>query len=171
MITIGLDLSINSTGICINDNGNYTYYIITPHITKSQRQVDVISYIEYSKQKSDSENIRSIGECIQQILYKYQVDLIVIEDISLQSHSSSIITLSLLNGYVRRILDEMGIRFIMIPPTSLKKFAVGNGGAKKDVMIDSWIRLDPRLKDVKVKIDDLCDAGFLSVYQTSFKTI
>ena len=169
MITIGLDLSINSTGVCVNDGGVYSYYIITPHITKSQKQIDVISYIEYSKQKSDSENIKSIGGCIQQILYKHQVDLVTIEDISLQSHSSSIITLSLLSGYIRRILDEMGIRFITVPPTSLKKFSVGNGGAKKDVMIDSWMRLDPRLKDIKVKIDDICDAGFLSVYSTSSK--
>ena len=95
--------------------------------------------------------------------------MVTIEDISLQSHSSSIITLSLLSGYIRRILDEMGIRFITVPPTSLKKFSVGNGGAKKDVMIDSWMRLDPRLKDIKVKIDDICDAGFLSVYSTSSK--
>lgn len=59
----------------------------------------------------------------------------------------------------------MEIEYITAPPTSLKKFAVGNGGAKKDVMIDSWVRLDPRLKDLKVKIDDICDAGFLSVYE------
>lgn len=169
MITIGLDLSINSTGICINNDGDYSYYIITPHITKSQKQADVITYIEYIKTKSDSENIKSIGECIQQILYKLQVDLVVIEDISLQSHSSSIITLSLLSGYIRRILDEMEIEYITVPPTSLKKFAVGNGGVKKDVMIDSWMRLDPRLKDIKVKIDDICDAGFLSVYSTNSK--
>ena len=60
MITIGLDLSINSTGICVNDDGNYSYYVITPHITKKQKTINgtVLTYVEYQKGDSDSENIR-----------------------------------------------------------------------------------------------------------------
>lgn len=60
MITIGLDLSINSTGVCVNDDGNYSYYVITPHITRKQKAINstVLTYVEYQKGDSDSENIR-----------------------------------------------------------------------------------------------------------------
>ena len=60
MITIGLDLSINSTGICVNDDGNYSYYVIPPHITRKQKAINstVLPYVEYQKGDSDSEYIR-----------------------------------------------------------------------------------------------------------------
>lgn len=56
MKTMGIDLSINSTGICV---GNH-YYIITPKLTKKQKALNrpQISFIEYSKGDSDSANIR-----------------------------------------------------------------------------------------------------------------
>lgn len=85
----------------------------------------------------------------------------------MSAHSRSIITLTLLNGYIRAIIDKLQIPFETVPPTQWKKKMIGNGQASKDVVIDSWIRLDPRLKDIKVKIDDICDAGFLSVYTSS----
>ena len=40
MKTIGLDLSINSTGICINTNGKYKYYIICSKMTKKMKEFD-----------------------------------------------------------------------------------------------------------------------------------
>lgn len=56
MKTMGIDLSINSTGICIGDQ----YYIISPKLTKKQKALNhpEISFIEYQKGNSDSENIR-----------------------------------------------------------------------------------------------------------------
>lgn len=53
---MGLDLSINSTGIYIGDQ----YYIISPKLTKKQKALNhpQISFVEYSKGDSDSVNIR-----------------------------------------------------------------------------------------------------------------
>jgi hypothetical protein len=48
-------------------------------------------------------------------------DLVIMEDVAMGARSRSIITLTLLNGYVRRILDEMEIKYITIPPTQWKK--------------------------------------------------
>ena len=67
MITIGLDLSINSTGICVNDDGEYHYYIITSKRTRKLNKFtnDHINIIFYDKKETDSENIREIGVLIQ----------------------------------------------------------------------------------------------------------
>jgi hypothetical protein len=54
-------------------------------------------------------------------------DLVIMEDVAMGARSRSIITLTLLNGYVRRILDEMEIKYITIPPTQWKKQMLGNG--------------------------------------------
>ena len=58
MITIGLDLSINSTGVCINkDNTTFKYFIITSKLTKKQlvfkhRRLKLIGY---NKQVSEGD--------------------------------------------------------------------------------------------------------------------
>ena len=55
---------------------------------------------------------------------------------------------------------------MIVSPTSVKKFAVANGQAEKDIMIDAWKRLDKNISDVKdIKIDDLADAYFLAHYE------
>lgn len=126
MITIGLDLSINSTGICIKNDDDYHYYIITSKRTRKLNKFtnDHINIIFYDKKETDSENIREIGTLIKQVILSelaFLPDKVVLEDIAMGARSRSIITLTLLNGYVRRILDEMEIKYITIPPTQWKK--------------------------------------------------
>lgn len=67
MIQIGIDLSINSTGICFNIDGQYHYYIITSKRTKKLDKFvnDHINILFYDKKETDSENIREIGTLIQ----------------------------------------------------------------------------------------------------------
>ena len=88
----------------------------------------------------------------------------VIEDIAMGCRSRSIITLTLLNGYVRRILDELEWNYITVPPTQWKKSLLGNGQADKELTVYHWNHLQPHLKNIKIKIDDIADAYFLSNY-------
>lgn len=167
MVKIGIDLSINSTGVCINDNGNYSYYIITSKRTRKLNKFvnDHINILFYDKRETDSENIREIGTLIQQIILSelmFLPDLVIIEDVAMGARSRSIITLTLLNGYVRRILDEMEIKYITIPPTQWKKQMLGNGQADKELTVYHWKRLQPQYSDLEIKVDDIADSYFLS---------
>lgn len=45
-----------------------------------------------------------------------------------------------LGGVVRVALYEAGVRQIIIPPTTLKQYAVGTGAAKKDQMLAECVR-------------------------------
>lgn len=183
IIKIGIDQSINSTGICINDAGTCHYYLITSKLTKKQRLVNetgliqVISYgkedgkgLEYSqKEYIKANNIYHIVYIISKILEKYRQkhkEIIVnVEGIAYgQSTSSSLIDLSILSGMIRMMLIETQTPFKIISPTELKKFATGNGGISKEGMIDAWLRLQPQLKGLDIKVDDLADAFFLSQY-------
>jgi hypothetical protein len=79
--------------------------------------------------------------------------------------SAALVDLSFLNASIRMVLKENGVKFDIVSPTSLKKFACANGQADKDVMVDAWKRLDENVRDVTgIKIDDLADSYFLAHY-------
>lgn len=172
---IGLDLSINSTGVCIRDEERVEYFIIVPKLSKRMKAINdmkscSISHITYDKIKDNvSHNIRCISEKICDIIKDFGVDKIdgvVIEDVALRAKGRSIIDLTLLNGYVRCMLDGLGVEYKTMPPTAWKKVMIGNGMADKELIIYCWAGLDPdncrHMMDMNCKCDDVADAYFLS---------
>lgn len=83
----------------------------------------------------------------------------------MSAHSRSIITLTLLNGYIRAIIDKLQIPFETVPPTQWKKKMIGNGQANKDVIVHCFEGLQPQFKGLGVKTDDIADSYFLSNYE------
>lgn len=185
-IRIGIDPSINSTGICIHnmDNGSTKYYIISSKMTKKMKEFKhpYIEYLPYDKLEakdsnySDKENkkfsnILSICSKISDILEMLkQPDNTInvhMEGVSYGSvGSAALVDLSFLNAAIRMTIHYNGIPFTIVSPTSLKKFACANGQADKYLMIDAWKRMDKNISDIKdLKIDDLADSYFLSCYK------
>lgn len=183
MTKIGLDLSINSTGVCINVDGVCDYYIIASKLTKKQQEfvhpfVHILHYTknepagEYNEKEAiKTNNINNIVKMIEWILLHKSsskgIDAVNIEGVSFGSTgSAALIDLSGLNYMVRKMLIDNNIPFNIISPTQNKKFATGNGSAVKEVMIDAWKRLDKNISNItEIKIDDLADAYFLSCYE------
>lgn len=178
-MVIGLDLSINSTGVCIRDPkgpSKTRYYIIVPKLSKrmvaiNQMKSCSISHITYDKIKDlDSHNIRCISNAIRDIIedFKDEIEFVVIEDVAMAARGRSIITLTLLNGYVRCMLDQLGVRYETVTPTQWKKKILGNGQADKELIIYHWARFDQEncrhMMDMNVKCDDVADAYFLSCW-------
>lgn len=180
MTIIGVDPSINSTGVCVNENGKYIYYIICSKMTKkmgsfSSPFIQLISYnkdnyqnLDYSsKEYSKTRNFCSICYHLSRIVDKHKPDKIYIEGVSYGSvGSAALVDLSGLNFMMRQLFMSKCIDFQVVSPTSNKKSFTGNGQADKDVMIDSWKRLDKNIYNIKdIKIDDLADAFALSCYR------
>lgn len=176
---IGIDPSINSTGICVNKDGTYIYYIITSKMTKKMKEFKhkKFHYLPYEKELyndkeyTDKEIIKTnnfyqILQHIKSLLKKYKPDRVIMEGISYGSVSgSSLADLAGLNFLIRMLIKECNIKFTIVSPTSLKKFVCANGQAEKDVIIESWKRMDKNINDItEIKIDDLADAFFLSNY-------
>ena len=190
MITIGIDPSLNSTGICVNVEGKCKYYIITSKMTKkmSAFKNEYIQYLPYEKQDTNkklneyadveynkAQNIYNICERIRTII-KANVEWhagdnlnnceIFMEGVSYGSiGSAALVDLSGLNFAIRNVLLDLGVKFTIVSPSQNKKFATGNGAADKELMIYSWLKVEKHLKDItEIKIDDLADAYFLSNY-------
>lgn len=184
MIYIGIDPSLNSTGVCVNINGKSKYYLITSKLTKkmqlfSNKYIEILSFEksdtnkkinEYSVvEKNKTYNIYNICTCIRDIIKKYKKKdecYVYMEGVSYGSTSSAaLVDLSGLNFSIRNILIMNDIDFTIVTPSQNKKFATGLGNADKEHMIFSWLSIEKHLKDItEIKIDDLADAYFLSNY-------
>lgn len=179
-MTVGLDLSINSTGIVISSKKEIKYYIITPSLTKKQQRCDYINYVLYDKksvndqpnyiEKEDAKtmNIYNITRAIEAVLFEENKlekgTTVKIEGVAFGG-SGDVVGLSGLNYQVRYMLLSHNIHPIIVSPTENKKRAVGTGGADKDVMIDAFIRCSQFNNTLGVKIDDIADAYFLAMYE------
>ena len=181
MIVMGIDPSINCTGICIYDTEHNTniYYMIVGKATKkmlefNNKYIHIYDYKKelfkneeyYVKEARKTKNIYNICKYIQHIINLYKPSIVYMEGVSYGSTSSSaIVDLSGLNYCIRAVLLTNDIHFKILSPTSVKKFAVGNGGVEKDVMIASWKKLDKNISDItKIKLDDLADSFFIAHY-------
>ncbi|MBQ1570675.1 MAG: crossover junction endodeoxyribonuclease RuvC [Clostridiales bacterium] len=177
MTIIGIDLSINSTGICVNRDGKYNYFIVTPEqgMTKKMREfssskIKILPYTKLSgskeyaqKEIEKSHNIYYIVQTIVGVVKKYKPDRCVMEGVSYGS-SGAVADLAGLQYTLRCELIKAGINFSVVTPMSLKKTATGNGNADKNEMVFAWKKCDPSIKDIDLKkVDDIADAFFLSL--------
>lgn len=179
---IGIDPSINCTGVCVWDdkNGNHAYYMIPSKCTKKMKEFEhgLVHILPYEKQDakgleySDKEtvkfnNIYSIVNKIALIIDLFNPHEVIMEGVSYGSlGSAALVDLCFLNSAIRMILRQRGKKFTVIAPTELKKFACSNGGADKSVIIDAWKRLEPGVSDIRdIKVDDLADSYFLAHYE------
>lgn len=78
-------------------------------------------------------------------LHPPRPELIAIEGYSLGSpNRSTLLTLGEVGGAVRCRLYELDIRFVLVPPSSVKRFATGKGNADKYMMQAAAIGLGAR---------------------------
>ena len=188
-VTMGIDPSINSTGICVSgvDKQFNIYYLIPSKITKKSldwsQGVDWINIYEYdklsvkdidkyfTKESIKFNNLMVLVETLSQILDNIQkdyiIDRVVMEGVSYGSvKGAALVDLAFLNALIRMKLYQKQLTFYIVAPTEVKKFAVGNGAAEKSVMIMSWKKLDKNIQTLPdwFKCDDLADAYFMSRY-------
>ena len=182
MINIGIDPSLNSTGVCVYNGLSHKYFLIVSKATKKMlnfKHPD-IQIIKYDKQDTTKKehpydviesnkafNIHNICTIIKQIIDKYDEPVhISMEGVSYGSvGSAALVDLSGLNFAIRNTLIDSNASFTIVSPSQNKKFATGNGSADKDLMVFSWLKIEKHLANVKdIKIDDLADAFFLCHY-------
>ena len=129
---VGLDLSTNATGIAEVDGRTWTY---GPDGRGDRRLLGIRGAVG-----------RAIGQ---------GVDLVVIEDAVVRSPAA--VELGMVHGVVRSSLLAVGVRYILITPATLKKYATGKGNATKpDMRMALYQRMGIDLRD-----DNQVDATWL----------
>jgi Holliday junction resolvasome RuvABC endonuclease subunit len=131
-----LDLSITAPGVAHTVEGAVCTHLIKP------------------REKGDLRLSEIAGAVIG---YAEDSDFVLIEGYLNQSMSAGIT--GMVHGAVRAALIENGLTYATLPPSSLKKFATGRGGASKtDMAVAAFKR-----GGVEFTNDNECDAWWLWV--------
>lgn len=187
--TLGIDLSIQSTGIC--ENGNKFHLIVSDNLY-SKKTIESLknttfkhfkfyiyehSHIKDQKEFNKSLNTYHIYKYLETIFKSIHKDSQVYMEGIAMGATGTIDQLSGINYLTRILLFNRGLPFDnlhIISPTTLKKHSVGKGDVDKSVMIEAFISIISHLKNktlykevqllqsLKVKIDDIADSYFLS---------
>ncbi|HEX5771368.1 MAG TPA: hypothetical protein VFY11_10400 [Nocardioidaceae bacterium] len=129
---IGLDLSMTATGIAEANGTTYTY---APGVKADNRLASIR---------------KAVGLAVGQ-----GVDLVVIEDGVHRSLAA--FDLGMVHGTIRMSLLSVGVRYVLVPPAALKKYATGKGNATKpDMRMALYQRMGIDLRD-----DNQVDATWL----------
>ena len=130
IITVGLDLSLVKTGYSIVEEGGK---VLASGVIKSKpngkKPVDETKRII----KIVREAISKIGETLP----NNEPILIAIEGLAFRAQSTSLMQLAGLNYLTRSILADLKWPFLIVAPTTLKKFITGSGKGEKDRMMMS----------------------------------
>lgn len=188
-VFIGIDPSINSTGMTIMNNEGYCRFFIikgcklTKKELKAQEQyADMFEYVLYDKQEvKDSENAHErelykthnlVG--ISDIILKTIIEntgkadniTICMEGISYGSvKSSAVMDLAGLNYLLRDRIIKLCCDLYVCPPGEIKKYYTGSGNANKELMINTF---KGTFQDFELpKIDDIVDSYAMASYAKS----
>jgi hypothetical protein len=152
MRVIGLDLSLTSTGIATRQGA---YSLKTP--SDKIKGMERLQFIRTAVWEAI--NQESFDPPPDDSPFAVQIPVMaVVEGYSYGSKGNAIFNIGELGGIVRLLLWENGIPYAVVPPQTLKIFATGNGGSKKDKMIIETVK---RLPDWEVDNNDEVDALWL----------
>lgn len=185
-LTIGVDPSFSSTGISVVENNKLIKsYIVTHNKPKvkytkiAEQYNNIFEYVNYEYMVTGDELIdtpqdaefiktQNIIEATKAIistilLYKkqnYEIE-VYMEGVAFSSRrTQSLVELGALNFNIRINLIKLGIPFHIITPSANKKAFTGNGAADKELMIKTFLMLNPEYQSLVgyIKMDDIADA-------------
>jgi crossover junction endodeoxyribonuclease RuvC len=147
MKILGLDLSLTGTGCILLDDGKVKVRQLIKSKPLGNRPIDELERLLLIKRK------------IGGIVLDEKPDLVIIEGMAFMAHNTTALTqLAGLNYMIREFLYEHDIKFLLIAPTTLKKFATGRGNCQKDlILLEVYKRYEEEFSD-----DNLCDAFCLA---------
>ncbi|MBQ1061313.1 hypothetical protein [Micromonospora sp. C41] len=130
---VGLDLSMTGTGIAWCDGTTYT---VKP------------------RQDGDA-RLSEIRSEVARAVDGRRLDLVVIEDLPINAKGAGIT--GMVHGVVRTWLRDQLVPYALVVPSSLKKYATGNGNANKtDMALAAYKHAAREFRD-----DNQCDAWWL----------
>ncbi|MFA5752857.1 MAG: crossover junction endodeoxyribonuclease RuvC [Bacteroidales bacterium] len=129
MISVGLDLSLASTGFAIIKNGEQ---VLASGVIKSKPSGD----LPINETKRIVKIAETIVQKIDEVCPNKNPDIICIENLAFMARNTSALTqLAGLAHIVRTLLVEFGWKYCLVAPSTLKKFVTNSGRADKDIMM------------------------------------
>jgi Holliday junction resolvasome RuvABC endonuclease subunit len=135
---VGVDPSLSNTGVTVISNNNEACYSIK---TKPPKEFSFLA------------ELARIESIVSQVVDCFKKDkkpvLVVMEGMAFMAHNTvALIQLSALNYFIRKALKDLDIKFIIVAPTTLKKFITSKGNAHKElILLECYKRWNKEFSD------------------------
>jgi len=180
-LIIGIDPSLNCTGICVRYKDYEKFYVVTSHkekrfITDCENHNINYIYCEIPK-KSHNSSTDALNETRRIIYISKQISAVVGSEIALNRVCDCLVrmegcalralgkveSLFALQHIIRERLIELGVNIEIRTPSNNKKLFTGKGNANKELMVSTFLQEHKELTDITAKfLDDIADAYSLT---------
>ena len=148
---VGIDYSLTSPAVCINDGKLNFYYLTTKKKWQGQQSENIIGY-EHKEWTDPIERFKNISDFVFDILTPIHTPTeIYIEGYSFGSKGQGLFQIAENCGILKFRLQDKGYSYDTVVPSVVKKGATGKGNADKDMMYESF------LKETKIDLKQILD--------------
>jgi len=141
---VGIDYSLTSPAVCINNEGEYMFYYLTNKKKYIGQMTKNIMGFEHSEYKTPIERFTQISTWainqFNRLEYNLKNIKIFIEGYSFGSKGQGIFQIAENCGILKYRLEQLKLPYEVLPPSVIKKGATGKGNADKDMMYEAFER-------------------------------
>lgn len=138
LIVAGIDYSMTSPAICVHQGDTWDpsrcRFFFRTDKAKLLINTDLLSSKIIKPWKCNEERFVASAEWAGEVLVQNMVHAVAIEGYAMGA-KGLVFHIGENTGQLKRRVWEIGLPFIVPPPTVIKKFATGKGNAKKEAMI------------------------------------
>ena len=176
---VGIDYSLTSPAVTECD-GEWKYENIKHYcLAKNGRQLERwgslhnIQITEYPKYNTEMERYLGLSSWVIECIVKYakRPKIVYIEDYAYAASGQRVLQIAENMAILKHTLLNYKLRYEMIPPTVIKKYASDKGNANKELMYDSFVSDTQRelTKEFQTKCDknpisDIVDSYWICKY-------
>lgn len=174
----GIDYSMSSPCLCIHPMDQLNHYSFEQckifFLAQSIKHIDsfcdnICRGIEYPTYHSEIERYKKLSDIMLKKLSKNNVKYLHLEGYSFGS-KGKVFEIGENTGILKLGLELIKIKYDIIPPAQIKKFAWGKGNANKEQMYQSFLNetkkdiqqeISPKSKKISSPVSDIVDAYFI----------
>ena len=150
---VGIDYSLTSPAVCINNEGEYMFYYLTSKKKYiGQMAKNIIGY-EHQEYDTPIKRFSQITDWVFDILKDtfHKQQQVYIEGYSFGSKGQGIFQIAENCGILKYRLQELNVPYDTVVPSVVKKGATGKGNADKDMMYEAFV------KEIKLDLKKIFD--------------
>ena len=152
---IGIDYSLTSPAVCINDEGDLMFYYLTSKKKYiGQMAKNIIGY-EHQEYDTPIKRFSQISDWAINTFNRLSYDLknlkVFIEGYSFGSKGQAVFQIAENCGILKYRLQQLKIQYDTVVPSVVKKGATGKGNADKDMMYEAFV------KETKIDLKKIFD--------------
>jgi Holliday junction resolvasome RuvABC endonuclease subunit len=156
-ICIGIDPSLNGTGIVVMENFKVLdYFFFTNIINNSKTKHAILN------RETGIERLYIIQQWFYEFLNNYQPDYAAIENYAFGAKGNSVFQIGGLGEALRLCLYSSGIPYKEYEPARVKKYAIGKGNAEKSEMVVAALKDGFDVSQYGKNGEDLADAYWIA---------